>query len=78
MTLEEIFKTNPSLLDQPEVKALIEYCQSVHQKNLSITKNYKDFYDRVLETVVHNEQMIINGTPDKLTVERILQLTSEF
>ena len=73
MTLETIFKTNPDLLNEPEVKNLIEHVQSQHKRMVSITTEFKSFHDFVLGKCMYSELILINGKDSKETLTEILK-----
>jgi len=76
--LNEIFKTNPKLLEEPEVKNLIEYVQKQHERSLNITNKYIDFHSKVWEKCMYSEVMLIKGKKSKETINEILQLLNDF
>lgn len=78
MTLDEIFKTNPKLKDEPEVQALIKQAQEALTKNSEIARRYQDFQHQVLDAVMYSEAILIDGRSYKDTVELILTLHEEF
>lgn len=76
--LDEIFKTYPELLEQPEVKELIEYCTEVHNKTVKIASNYKDFHDEVLHILMYSENFLVNGTTAKEALDKIEKAVEKF
>jgi hypothetical protein len=76
--LEEIFKTNPQLLNEPEVQSLIKHCEDTYAKTVKIAKNYQNFHDEVLEIIVYSEICLINGTPAKDALQKIEDAITKF
>lgn len=74
MTLEEIFKTNPKLLDEPEVKKLIEYSKEEYEKVVELFVKYMGFHDMVLEKMMNSSIVLKNGKSQKQTLLEIMQL----
>jgi hypothetical protein len=74
MTLEEIFKTNPKLLEEPEVKKLIEYADTTHSKTANLCKKYQDFHYAVFDIVSNSEIVVINGQSCEHGMNDILKL----
>lgn len=70
--LEEIFKNNTYLLDDPEVKKLIEYCTDQYNDAVKQLENYKRFHDFVLEQTINSNVIVKGGTDCKVVVESIL------
>ncbi len=70
-TITEIFKTNPELLDAPEVKELVEQF-SIQFKNLQDQKD--DFWNNVTDITMNSEFYVINGTPCKESLIKIHEL----
>lgn len=71
--LEEIFKTNPGLLEAPEVQKLIAYVQEQHERGLKLNHALDSFNHRIISKVMHSEVMVIGGTPCRKVVEDILE-----
>ena len=77
MLLEEIFKTNPELLENKEVKELIKYVEEMHDRTYSIAKKDRKFYDNVLELMMYSNLTLINGRSEKETIELIMNLLNK-
>lgn len=69
--LEEIFKTNPELLKEPEVQALIKHVEDTYKTNLSLLLGYKDCHDEILRLIVHSEICLKKGMSAKETLDKI-------
>jgi hypothetical protein len=76
--LDEIFKTNPKLLEEPEVQALIKYAEDAHKKFYSIHTEYKNCHDEILELLMYSELILIKGRSSKETLELIHDSISKF
>jgi hypothetical protein len=74
MVLQEIFKTNPGLLDQPEVKKLIEYVSEQHRKNADRFFEIKNRESEALMKVYESEIFVINGRPAKEALHQIADI----
>ncbi len=72
MTKEEIFKTNPKLLDEPEVQHLIQYFELTYKKAVNVAKRHLDFHDFVFDKCMYSEVVLKEGTSAKETIEQIL------
>lgn len=71
MTLEEIFKTNPALMEAPEVKYLIEYVQRQHGKLVDRYERARKRETDALEIVYNSELFVIGGTPFEEALKNI-------
>lgn len=67
-TIHEIFKTNPDLMEEPEVKELINEFSSQFKKLKSSKYRYWDF---VTDLTIHSELFLKDGIPCKDVVEKI-------
>jgi len=67
-TVTEIFATNPDLLNQPEVKELVEqfYIQFEAMK-----RKHMDYWDKVTTLTMSSELFFIEGATCKKVVEEI-------
>ena len=74
MTLEEIFKEKPELLNEPCVQNLIEYVKAQHNHNVGIFNKLNGFHAKVLDLCLYSDVMVIKGRPSKDVVEDILTL----
>jgi hypothetical protein len=74
MLLQEIFETNPSLLEEPEVKRLIDYVSGQHERSYKIWMRDKDRVNEVLWAVMNSEIFVIGGTPAKEALQRVIQI----
>lgn len=77
MTLDEIFKTNPELLKEPEVSKLIRYVQDQHKRTVGIAKKFQDFHDFVFDKCMYSEVVLIDGEDSKETIKQILVMIGE-
>jgi 5-methylcytosine-specific restriction endonuclease McrBC GTP-binding regulatory subunit McrB len=71
-TIGEIFKNRPELLEEPEVKELVE--QFKFQFN-TIKKRKMDYWDKVTKLTMNSEFFVIDGTSCKDTVAAIHDLS---
>ena len=74
MTLQDIFKTNIQLLEEPEVIKLIEYAKEEHIKSYDLWQKYKKFHDKVFEEVTNSETMHTIGKSNDEVVKSIFKL----
>lgn len=70
-TIGEIFESNKSLLDEPEVKELIE--QFRVQFN-TVKDSRSSFWNQVTTLTMNSDLFVINGMPCKEVVEKINDL----
>jgi hypothetical protein len=73
MTLEEIFKKKPELLQEKEVQDLIKYVKDKHDKSFKIFKEGQDFYNFVLDKIMYSEIILLEGQGSHETLTDILQ-----
>lgn len=71
-TINEIFKNKPELLEEPEVKELVE--QFKYQFNQIKTK-HQNYIDRVTTLTMNSDCFVINGMPCPDVVEKINDLS---
>ena len=71
-TINEMFKNKPELLEEPEVKELVE--QFKYQFNQIKTK-YQNYVDRVTTLTMNSDCFVINGMPCADVVEKINDLS---
>jgi hypothetical protein len=74
MTLEEIFKDEPELLQNASVQKLIAYVKEQHARTYNINKKLKQFESDVMDVVMHSELILIEGTPAKEALKKIAKL----
>lgn len=74
MILEEIFATNPGLLEEPEVKNLIQFVKEQHERSWKINQALKKIESDVLDIAMHSEVFLINGKPAEESIEKILEV----
>jgi hypothetical protein len=77
MTLEDIFKTNPSLLETPEVKQLIEYVSNEQSRMYLICENYKNFHDTILDIAMNSALVLKSGNSAEHTLGLIFKELEE-
>jgi hypothetical protein len=70
--LDEIFKTNPKLLDEPEVKELIAHCEQRFKFLKLRLKHLNKFYDFVIEKCMYSSVFLKNGIDCDDTIKSIL------
>ena len=73
-TISEIFKNRPELLEQDEVKELVE--QFRIQFNANKMKHHR-YWDKVTELTMNSDLFVIKGIPCKDVVERIHNISFE-
>jgi hypothetical protein len=78
MTLEEIFKDEPELLQNASVQKLIAYVQKQNERSYDIHTKLKQFESQCVDIVMHSELVIINGTPAKEALDKIAQLYAAY
>jgi hypothetical protein len=74
MTLDEIFKDEPELLQNATVQKLITYVRAQHERTYNINQSLQQFESEVMDIVMHSELILINGTPAKEALDKIAQL----
>jgi hypothetical protein len=74
MTLQDIFETNPKLLEEPEVKKLIEYVQTKHETTYKVYKKQQKTIDKILELCIYSNVILNNAKTPEQTVKAILEL----
>lgn len=72
-TLEDIFKSNKSLLNEPEVIDLINQVEKMHKRTVGIAKKMSSFHDFVLDKLMYSEVILIKGKDSKQTIIEILE-----
>jgi len=72
MTLEELFKDKPELLNEPVVQKLVDYVKGRHFFMADLVKASEDKYNKVIDLCMYSEVMLINGTPSKEVITNIL------
>lgn len=70
--LQEIFKNKPYLLDEPEVKELIEYCKKEYENVLVKANNLDKFMNFILEKCMYSDLILKEGNDCKQTIKSIL------
>ena len=71
--LQEIFKDNLELLQNKDVKELIDYCQKEYQKVVKRTKVLNDFENFVLDKCMNSNVIVKKGNNCFWTVQSILE-----
>jgi hypothetical protein len=74
MTLTEIFKDRPELMEEPEVKHLIEYVKEQYVKGFELFYKTRRREMNVLEVVFQSELFVINGTPAEEALNKIAKI----
>ena len=74
MTIEEIFKTNPDLLKEPEVESLIKYVADMYAGNYEKLKSQREKHDQILEIIFHSDAFIINGMESQKAMIKIIEI----
>ena len=71
-TITEIFETNPSLLNEPEVKELVEQFKLQYEK----LKNDKyKYWDKITNITMKSELFVIKGTSCKEALSKIHEIS---
>lgn len=70
-TIKEIFETNPSLLEEKEVKELIEQFSIQFKK---IRDMHYNNLDKITDITMHSEFFLKDGIPAKEAIEKIHNL----
>lgn len=71
-TIKEIFSTNPELMNAPEVVELTEQFRKQFEK---IKQEKQAYWDKVTDISMNSELFVIKGTPCKLALERIINIS---
>jgi hypothetical protein len=72
--LEQIFATNPKLLDEPEVKELIDYVQTQFTSLIQFNKRNQDTLFKIQDIVFHSDAFLIKGKDCKESIIKILEI----
>lgn len=72
--LNEIFKTNKSLLDEPEVKELVLYFENQYNKMFNAYTKLDDLEFKITHECMISELIIKDGKNAKDALEAILKL----
>lgn len=75
--LQEIFKDQPELLNEPAVKALIQHFEKHYNQAVQIATRKSKLNDKIFAVVIHSERMIVQGTPSNDVVDRIVDIISK-
>jgi putative heme iron utilization protein len=68
-TIQEIFATNPSLLETKEVKEMLQQSRAMMQ---SIADKHNNFRHEVSEILFESEVFIIDGRPSNEVINDLL------
>lgn len=74
MTLEEIFKDNPDLLNNKEVQKLIEYVQEVQVKNGEIARRAQKQSFEINDVIMYSNRVLIKGYSDTVAMNKIEEI----
>jgi len=74
MTLEEIFKTNPKLLEEPEVKELIKYITEQHKITAEKFNSKYIRTSNIMDLCMYSEALLIDGKDAKETILKIMDI----
>jgi hypothetical protein len=74
MKLEEIFKDQPELLQEPAVIKLVDYVQQQHRHNAEICQRHQKFFNDVFDVAMYSEITVIGGTPCEKSMKQIAEL----
>ena len=70
--LQEIFKDNTYLLEEPEVKELIEYCKKQYERVFKRADELDKFMNYTLEQCMYSNVILKEGNDCTKTVKSIL------
>lgn len=80
-SIAQIFRTNPSLIDEPEVETLIEYCRELEDETVNLKQSdtkvmedklaevVRDIYNSVNLTIKQQEESIRFGETEPVDFE---------
>jgi|GEM_PF-3762647 len=71
-TLNEIFEKNKGLLNEPEVKELIEQFGIQFQHN---KMKYENYWQKITDLTINSELFVIKGMSTKDVVSKIHELS---
>ena len=71
MTVEEIFKDNKHLLDEPEVKNLINYVKVLHLNMIKDSIKTEETLQRIRWAFLRSELFLIDGIESKKALKEI-------
>jgi len=71
-TLNEIFETNKELLNEPEVKELIEQFGMQFQHNVL---KYENYWQKITDLTMNSELFVLKGMSTKDVVSKIYELS---
>jgi hypothetical protein len=71
-TINEIFESNPKLLEEKEVKELIE---QFRVQFMQLKTKHHDYWDKVTSITLNSDLFVINGIPCKDAIEKINEIS---
>jgi hypothetical protein len=74
MTLKEIFKNNPELLENEEVKKLISHAETNHNRTVRMNRKLMDTRCSIYDIIMNSELFLIDGTPAKQAIIEIANI----
>lgn len=74
MTLEEIFKDKPELLETKEVQNLIEYVQGIQVKNAEIARRVQKQSFEINDVIMYSNRVLIKGYSDTVAINKIEEI----
>jgi hypothetical protein len=77
MTIDEIFKGQEHLLNEPAIKLLLSEIKTQYDDMYKRIRNSRSFYDQVLNVFVGSGRVMIEGTTDTETLDKIEKLLDE-
>lgn len=76
--LDEIFKNNTALLDEPEVKELIDYCEKQYAKVFERYKELEEFEYKIMRKCAESNFFFTNGISSRETLKSIVKLIDDY
>ena len=71
-TITEIFETNPSLLNEPEVKELVEQFKLQYEK---LENDKYEYWDKITNITMNSELFVIKGVSCKEALSQIHEIS---
>ena len=75
--VNEIFKTNKKLLEEPEVKELIKYASQTYSNLYESYRIKQEKEFKVLDICMNSDVVMQGGNGSRVSIESILELYNE-
>lgn len=75
--LQEIFKDQPELLNEPAVKALIKHFETQYNRTVQVATRKSTLNDKIFTVVVRSNRMTVKGTPSNEAMDAIIDIISK-